>query len=370
MTTELAIIGLGTVLPDFAVGQSEAGEWVCSYLDYPSQTRRFADRVFRLSSVKTRYSVLPDFSSPLESVLYRGGLPALEDRMKVFRAEAPRLAQRACTEALSHANLSPNDVTHLIVITSTGFFTPGPDADLVDRLGLLPSVERTVVSMGGCSGAFTGFRIARRIVGDVPSAKVLMACVELSTIHLDNEPDHDKIVAYSIFGDACSAALFTGAVDPDDAIATIGDNETRLEYEGRDLLKWDLRSTGFSISLSDGLAPFFKERVADFVAPLVAKATGGSEDPRDVRSWVVHPGGPAILRGIEQELDLKPESLVSSWEVLRNGGNLSSASVLFVLQRERMRGRIGDRGLLLGFGPGLTMEAAVFSLGGRAFSQL
>lgn len=368
--TELAIVGLGTVLPDFPVTQDQGGAWLTGYLEYPDRTKRFANRIFRLSRVETRYSVLPDFTHPESSVLYRGGLPALEERMNVFRTEAPKLAERACNEALDHAHVRPADVTHLIIITSTGFFTPGPDADLVHRLGLSVSVERTVVGMAGCSGAFTGFRFARRIVGDDPSANVLLVCVELSSIHLDDEPDHDKIVAYSIFGDACAAAVLTGANDPDQALVILGDSETRLEYEGRDLLRWDLKSTGFSITLSDELAPFFKQRIADFVAPLIAKATGNSVDPSEVRSWVVHPGGPSILRSVEQELGLKPDALASSWKVLQNGGNLSSASVLFVLQHERMRKELGDRGLFVGFGPGLTLEGAVFSLGGRAFDQL
>ena len=369
-TTEVAIIGLGTVLPDYPVTQNEGGSWLSEYLEYPDRTKRFAKRIFRLSSVETRYSVLPDFTHPEESVLYRGGLPTLEERMSIYRSEAPKLAERACNEALLHARVRPADVTHLIIITSTGFFTPGPDVDLVHRMGLPISIERTVISMGGCSGAFTGFRAARRIVGDDPSAKVLMVCLELSSIHLDDEPDHDKIVAYSIFGDACAAAVLTGATDLSQALVTLEDSETRLEHEGRDLLKWDLKSTGFSITLSDDLAPFFKERVAGFVAPLIAKVTGGSKDPKDVRSWVVHPGGPSILRGVEQQLDLKPEALESSWKVLQNGGNLSSASVLFVLQHERTRREVGERGLFVGFGPGLTLEAVVFSLGGRAFDQL
>ena len=368
--TELAIVGLGTVLPDYPVTQDEGGAWLTGYLEYPSRTKRFANRIFRLSSVETRYSVLPDFTDPENSVLYRGGLPTLEERMNVFRREAPKLAERACNDALHQARVRPADVTHLIIITSTGFFTPGPDADLVHRLGLSPAVERSVISMAGCSGAFTGFRFARRIVGDDPDANVLMVCIELSSIHLDDEPDHDKIVAYSIFGDACGAAVLTGAADPGRALVILGDSETRLEYQGRDLLRWDLKSTGFSITLSDELAPFFKERVANFIAPLVAKATGNSEDPREVRSWVVHPGGPSILRNVEQELELKPDALESSWRVLQNGGNLSSASVLFVLQHERMRKEPGDRGLFVGFGPGLTLEGAVFSLGGRAFDQL
>jgi predicted naringenin-chalcone synthase len=370
MAKELAIVGLGTVYPEHRVCQDDVGPWVANYLDYPQQSRRFAERIFRLSSVRTRYSVLEDFSNSSKATLYTGGLPALEDRMRVFQTAAPALAEKASIDALEHAGLAAVDITHLIVITSTGFFTPGPDADLVARLGLSISVERTVVSMSGCSGAFTGLRLAQRIIGDDSTSKVLMICVELSTIHLDDEPDHDKIVAYSIFGDACGAAVLTNASDPNRAIATVGNFRTQLEYGGRDLLKWDLKSTGFSITLSDDLVPFFSERVGDFVAPLIEHATGGSPDPRDVPSWVVHPGGPSILRNIQQRLDLEPDALESSWRVLRDGGNLSSASVLFALQHERIRRNVGDKGLLLGFGPGLTLEGAVFALGGRAFDQI
>lgn len=370
MATDLTILGLGNVLPTFPVSQQQGGRWLTEYVDYPDRTKRFAQRIFRLSSVETRYSVIPDFTHPERSVLYQGGLPSLEDRMRVFRAEAPRLAKQACDEALRHASLESSAITHLIMVTSTGFFTPGPDADLIELMGLSPSIERTVVSMIGCSGAFTGMRIARRIVGDDPSAKVLMVCLELSSIHLDDEPDHDKIVAFSLFGDACAAAVMTGEVDPRQAVAVFGESDTLLEYSGRELLKWDLKSTGFSITLSDDLASFFGSRIAGFAKRLVAEATGGSDDARDVESWAVHSGGPSILRGVQDALNLKPEALTASWEVLHNGGNLSSASVLFVLQREHMRRQAGQRGLMLGFGPGLTLEGAVFSHGGRRFGRL
>jgi alkylresorcinol/alkylpyrone synthase len=118
------------------------------------------------------------------------------------------------------------------------------------------------------------------------------------------------------------------------------------------------------------LTSFIKERLTDFVSPLVSTLTRGSEDPQNVSSWVVHPGGPSILRTIQIQLGLKETALQSAWEVLRDGGNLSSASILFVLQREILRREVGDEGILLGLGPGLTFEAAAFRLGERAFDQL
>lgn len=370
MATDLAIIGLGTALPDNQVTQHQAGRWLSDYLGYPPTTKRFAERIFRLSSVETRYSVLRDFTNPERSELYLGGLPRLEERMRVFQAEAPRLAERACNEAIRHAEIANSDVSHLIVVTSTGFFTPGPDVELVSRLGLPETVERTVVSMAGCSGAFTGLRVARSVVGNDPSAIVLMVCVELSSIHLDDEPDHDKIVAYSIFGDACAAAVISKPTDDARTVARITDIRTRLEADGREFLKWDLKSSGFSITLSDELAPFLSERIAGFVDPMVDPLLGRSGAARDISSWVVHPGGPSILRNVQVQLDLKPDALESSWNVLRNAGNLSSASVLFVLRQEHMKRNIGDTGLLLGFGPGVTLEGAVFTHGGRAFDQI
>jgi predicted naringenin-chalcone synthase len=370
MMTKLAIAGLGTALPDFPIAQSEVCDWLADRLHYSSRTRRFAERIFRLSKVESRYSVLPDFTDPANSILYRDAPPTLEARMQVFREEGPKLAERACNEALRQAGFRSKDVTHLIMITSTGFYTPGPDADLVKRMNLSSSIERTVVSMGGCSAAFTGFRLARQIVASDANATVLMACLELSSIHLDNDPNQDKIIANSVFGDACGAAVLTGATDPKQAVAFLGNNKTLLDYDGRDLVTWDLKSTGYSISLSGELTPFIKERLADFVSPLVSTLTRGSEDPQNVSSWVVHPGGPSILRTIQIQLGLKETALQSAWEVLRDGGNLSSASILFVLQREILRREVGDEGILLGLGPGLTFEAAAFRLGERAFDQL
>lgn len=337
MATDVAIIGMGTALPQYPVTQNEAGQWVVDDLDdldYPSRTKRYAGRTFRRSTVATRYSVLPDFTCPEEATLYRVGLPTLDERIETFRTETVKLAERACLSSFAEAGVVPADITHLVVVTSTGFFTPGPDWDLVVRLGLSDTVERTVVSMSGCSGAFTGLRLAKRIVGDEPASKVLMVCVELSSIHLDDIPDDDKIVAFSIFGDASAATVVTGVGEEENPAVVLGNFQSQLDIAGRELLKWDLNSTGFSITLSDELVPFLRERVSSFCQPLVASVAGDGREPRDVQSGVVHPGGPSILRNVQIQLDLKPDALETSWEVLRDGSNLSSVSVHSILDKE------------------------------------
>ncbi len=364
MPAPIAVAGLGTALPDYRVLQEVGCEWLTNRFGYPPRLRRFAERIFRLSRVEARYSVLPDFTDPGDAVLYGSTLPSLEARMRLFSLEAPKLAFRACREAIAEARVTPEALTHLVVVTSTGFFTPGPDVVLVDLLGLSPSIERTVVSMSGCAGAFCGLRVAGHIAAADSRARVLLVCVELSSIHLDDQPSHEKIVAYSIFGDSAAAAV-VGAVSSVEApVAVVDQFETRLLPEGRDLLRWDIRSTGFAITLGSGLVAFLAEHLKEFISPKIRAVSGGCDDPTRVPSWVVHPGGPAVLEGVQRALGLDRRNLTSAWETLRDGGNLSSASVLFVMQRERSRCQPGTRGVLLGFGPGLTLESAAYSLGG------
>lgn len=362
--TRVAVVGLGTALPPYRVSQVDLATWISRFLDRGIRLDHFTSRVFGKAGVDTRYMAIPDFTGTGRAVLYDDGIPGLGKRMEVFAREAPRLAAHAVETALEQASSTPSEVSHLIAVTSTGVSVPGVDVHIANALGLRPSVERTLIGMMGCSGAFHGLRVGRKIVEDDPTARVLMVCVELCSLHLDPDPDLGKIVAHALFSDAAAAVLLTGSAERQGALVELGTARTHLDYEARELVQWKLADAGFEITLSPRLAKTVGRRVRGFTDLLIEESRS-SEGQRPIESWIVHPGGPALIRELEENLGLEAADLADAREVLRSTGNSSSAAVLFVLERAAARAQSGARGIMLGFGPGLTLEGLSFTHGPR-----
>jgi len=365
------ILGISTSRPEYRVAQRDLATWFCNYFEYPDRLARFVHRLHARSGIEFRYSVLPDFGHATVPRLFeRGRACGIIDRMDVYRAEAPSLAARACRGALEEAEIAAPDVTHLIVVTSTGFMTPGPDIAIARLLGLNASVERTTVSMHGCVGGVVGLALAAQIVRGIPTARVLMVGVELCTIHLGGGTDRQTMVANSLFSDGAAAVVVAPESPRRRGLATLGVRRTMIVPDSSDSLQWNLAPNRFELVLSRNLPAQIEAHVADFVLRFKA-SDGGREAVCDhstsISSWSVHPGGAAILRGVQRSLGLAEYDLMSSHEALRLTGNLSSASVLCALDRElrrQPRSRNSTRGLVLGFGPGLCIDGIEYSLGG------
>jgi len=277
--------------------------------------------------------------------------------MEVYRREAPRLAASACERALKSARVGADEITHLVVVTCTGIFTPGPDVELIERLALRSDVERTMVGFMGCSGAFHGVRVARRAALE-PEARVLLVCVELCSVHRLDDTGADALVAQSLFADGAASLVLGAAHDGDPAMALLGADRTQLEPGTREALTWEMRDDGFAVRLSPLLPSLIEGRVNPFVSPLLQ-----GTDPQAPLAWVVHPGGAAILRAVQRGLGLGRDELASAWSVLRRLGNTSSCAVLYVLEDVLPQLAHGAPGVMLGFGPGLTFEAVRFERG-------
>lgn len=348
-----ALLGIGTAVPDHAVSQQAILGRLLEELGGARRDAALARRLFQRAQVEERFSCMPR-PDPLP--------PSVA--MQVFREEAPRLGLAAASQALSCAGVEPREVTHLVVTTSTGAMTPGPDADLASLLGLRPSTERSLLGFMGCSGAFHGLRVARRAALEAEGARVLLVCVELSSIHFRPRPDPGSLAAHALFGDGAGAVVLASGVAPEGALAELSRAATHLEPGTRDVLTWDLGPDGFDVRLAPELPAVLEKCLWDFVTPLL-----GGRDPRDVASWATHPGGPAILRAVARSLGLGEPALGTAYEVLRSPGNVSSAAVLFVLERELRRIEAGTEGLMLGFGPGLTLEAMGYRRGGRSWND-
>lgn len=317
------------------------------------------ERMAQRAGIERRYSCLAPSDDPAGAAVDRDGLftrgrfAGTARRMAAFEREAPALA----AAAVAALELGParRRISHVIVTTCTGLSAPGIDLALVERCGLDPAVERTVVGFMGCFAAINGLRLARHIVRSDPAALVLMVNVELCTLHLHETGALDEMLSYLLFGDGCAASLVSAAPE---GVALDG-FRTVLIPGSRDLITWRVSDQGFDMMLSGQVPAAIREGVRAAGDGILAGAP-----PDAVELWAVHPGGRSVLDAVEQGFDLKPAALAAAREVLRCYGNMSSPSVMFVLEALMRGGRAGAAGVALSFGPGLTAETMRFHLAG------
>jgi alpha-pyrone synthase len=317
--------------------------------------RRLFRRMAERSGIEHRYSVLePDASDAHLDVgrfYRRGSFPDTAARMAAFDRHALPLALAACSDlARSEGPGWAAGISHLIVTCCTGFAAPGLDATLIERLGLAADVERVTVGFMGCNAAFNGLKLARHIVRSERQARVLVVSLELCTLHLQEAPDLEQALSFLVFADGCAAALVTA--EPR-GLRLERFSSTMLR-EGADLITWGIGDSGFEMHLS-GQVPAALARHL----PAHAAALAGQRPRDEIGAWAVHPGGRSILDAVESCLDLAPSDLAASRTVLREQGNMSSATILFVLKQILAQPREGV-GLAFGFGPGLSIESMAF----------
>lgn len=364
-------------MPRYRASQGEVAEWAKKAArgqsaagDEEGREARRAqsaiERIYRGSAIERRSSVLPDFArEPDEFVFFpkNWGLdpaPTTAERMQIYEREAPLLAAEACERAFALAPHVPaSAVTHLVVVTCTGFFAPGLDALLVKRLGLRSDVARTQIGFMGCYAAFPALRQADAFCRADPEAVVLVVCVELCSLHFQRELTMENVVANCLFSDGSAAALLSS--EPEGStrgVAAIVDSYTTIEDDSEEQMTWTVTDNGFRMTLSSEVPDTLDRSIAPFVATLLGR-NGLTE--RDVGFWAVHPGGRRIVEAVRERLELTERAVSPSFEVLAENGNMSSPTVLFVLDRCLQRRRAaGTPGVAMAFGPGLTLESMLF----------
>lgn len=354
--TEAYINRIATAVPEHDVHQAFV-DFADGMLEDP-RVKPVFQRMAQRSGIEHRYSVLtPDRAAKTTEFtinaheFYRlGGFPGTAKRMDVFERFAPPLARQAL-DALALTEQERRGVTHVIVTSCTGLYAPGLDFDIVEHLGLETSVERTVIGFMGCYAAVNALKSARHIVRSEPGAKVLCVNLELCTLHLQETQELEQVLSFLVFGDGCAAAL----VSAEPVGFAMESFRSVMIPATKELITWRIRELGFDMLLS-GKVP-----------GEIGKALGaGSAEVLGVRSkdeialWGVHPGGKSVLDAVERGLGLGGDALAASREVLERFGNMSSATVMFVLERLMRTANPGELGCAMSFGPGLTAETMMF----------
>ncbi len=365
----MRLLGIGTALPAGSVDQATAAALSRGLVANDDRQGRLLEGLFRRSGVQQRHSVLvdaeagtQDFYAPRAGVDDSG--PDTEARMQRYELEAGSLAVRASQKGLDDAGVKASEVTHLVTVTCTGFHAPGPEITLIDDLGLSTDVARVAVGFMGCHGAFNGLRLADAIVRAEPAARVLVCAVELCSLHFSYQWDSPKLVANALFADGAAAFVCANDVVDDprrdgSARLTLDRFASRLIPGSRGAMSWRIGSHGFEMTLSADLPGIIEKQLPEWLGPWMRDAADGAATTH----WAVHPGGPRILDAVQRGMSLDGAALDRSRHILAQHGNMSSATVGFILDDLRRSASTGA-GVALGFGPGLVAEAFEFRLDG------
>ena len=357
----LILHGIGTAVPSRRLSQADAVQVAHRInAETPEQTRLLS-RIYQKTKVLSRGSVLlekdGDDGTIQERLSFYGAeSPSTAERMQAFDDYAGGLALEAAAKALSNSDLSATAITHLVTVSCTGFQSPGVDLYLIEKLALAPSVQRTHIGFMGCHGAMNGLRVAHAFAEMDPKAVVLLCAVELCSLHMAYGWHPEKVVANALFADGAAAVVASANPSPTHQSLALRRSGSMVIPNSADLMHWEIGDHGFAM----GLSPLVPETVGAALLPWLRDwLKEQAIELEAVTSWAVHPGGPKILSTCSKVLSLESNRLRDSRAVLQDHGNMSSATILFILERLMRQERSGPC-VALAFGPGLSAEVALF----------
>lgn len=346
---------IATAVPDYDVHRKfvESAPLLLSNEHYRALFRRMASK----AQIEHRYSFLKPHPTAegidADSFYRRGAFPATETRMRFYEHHAFTLAKRA----LDRLNFAAHkdSITHLILTTCTGFYAPGIDLQIVKHYGLNPSVERTIVGFMGCYAGLNALKLARHIVRSEPLSKVAILNLELCTIHLQETDNLEQVLSFLIFADGCAASL----VSAEPAGLELQSFTSTIVPNSADQITWHIGDLGFDMVLMGRVPSMITKSLPSNLNTIL-----DGHRPEDIEHWAIHPGGRTILDAVEKSIGLPGDSLRQSRDVLRRFGNMSSATVMFVLNEMLQANTIAGRGCAMAFGPGVTVESMLFQTTG------
>lgn len=359
------ITSIGTANPGNGIPQVKIAEFMTKGLDLDQKESDQLKVLYRATGIQNRFSVIPDYGlngQPYTFYEKNVGLepfPSIKMRMDRFKDFALDLAVEAIFDCCPDQNFSK--VTHLITVSCTGMYAPGLDIELVEKLGLKSSIERTAINFMGCYAAFNALKIAQKITSSNENTSVLIVCVELCSLHFQKAQEGETFLSNSLFGDG-AAAIMVKPEPSDHFNLKLEKFFCDLEPSGKDEMTWEIGDFGFEMRLSSRVPDVIENSIDHLTANLLSQI---NIDVSDIDFFAIHPGGKKILEVIEQRLNIPRVKNEYAHKVLRNYGNMSSPTILFVLKEIISSLSVDDNNktiLSFAFGPGITMESMLLSI--------
>ncbi len=361
------ITAIGTANPPFKFSQHQLAGFMVKAMNLSPVEAEELRLLYRASGIGARYSVISDYGSQQDQSFYPNTIdlepfPSTKDRLQLFREHALTLSKQAAHRCLEQVSeVATDGLTHLIVVSCTGMFAPGLDIDLVHQLKLKSTIQRTNITFMGCYAAFNALRVADSFCHRDSNAKVLIVCTELCSLHFQKENTLDNKLANALFGDGAAAVLVEAT--PSKAVhLKIGNFFCDLAPEAQGEMAWEIGDYGFQMRLSSYVPMAIKKGIKKLTCSLLA---ANKISLADVDYFAIHPGGKKILEAIEEELGLEKGKNRFAYTIMKDYGNMSSPTVLFVLQQifEQLTHLDHNKKILsFGFGPGLTLESLILTI--------
>ncbi|MGB0345831.1 MAG: type III polyketide synthase [Balneolaceae bacterium] len=353
-----------TAVPDSFEHQQEVREIMKESVPGDRKTRSIIHRIYSQSGIEKRHAANYDFNvnggDGFFNRVFKNDLPPTTgERNSIYERESKKLFLRVADQLMEqNPDLDRKSITHVITVSCTGFYAPGPDFEVVRHLGLSPSTQRFHIGFMGCYAAFPALKMAESFCKADPNTVVLIISCELCSLHLQISDDIDQILAASVFADG-AAGVLVSTREPQEVGYRLDEFSSTLAYEGEKDMAWTISDTGFKMVLSSYIPSIIETNIDDIMKPMFDSLKISKED---IGMWAVHPGGRAIVDKVEQGMGVDPAKVQPSRNVLSQFGNMSSATILFVLDEIRKSQLETDSKVLpIAFGPGLTIETGIFT---------
>lgn len=360
---EVFIHEIATTLPENSYSQEFALDYILRLQGDSLKKRNFLTRIYQGTAIEKRYTVISDYGkAPEDFTFYPKSVdlkpePSTKQRNDLYITESNKLALEAARKLLGKMpEFNKNKITHIITVSCTGMAAPGFDFHITKELELNPYVNRFHIGFMGCYAAFPALKLAKNICLSEPEARVLVVNLELCSLHFQDNFETDIIVANAIFSDGVSAALISGSYeDSTGNKISLNNFSSRYISDSENDMAWKIGDHGFDMKLSVYVPKIIEENISPILNDLLEKSDVKKDE---IDFWAIHPGGRAILEKIEKLFGLKKSDLSYSYEVLRDYGNMSSATIMFLLEKILKEDKYGKI-FSSAFGPGLTIETGL-----------
>jgi predicted naringenin-chalcone synthase len=351
-----------TAVPNHSFKQEELRDIMKDVVGTTDREKRIIHHLYANSGIDTRYSVIDDFSNRDTPALFfngQGPTPGTKSRNDLYIKQGRKLFVEVAGKLLNNSDFEAKDITHLITVSCTGFYAPGPDFDIINSLGLKPSIERYHLGFMGCYASIPALKMARQFCDANENATVLVVSVELCSIHFQANSKMDNLLSSTVFSDGGAGAIVSSKI-PEKSHFRIDGFASSINKKGEDDMAWSIGDTGFNMILSNYIPDLLKEGMDDFLLDLMNQFQITHDE---IEQWAIHPGGKAILDKLESSTSVPKGKMGSSRKILSNFGNMSSATILFVLKDllDQKSKRVKEKTLAMAFGPGLTLESALLT---------